>query len=197
MNIVSGELPNLSLSNLFQSFQLNVKKGLLSEIFSGYSFMAVAKSTAGRRNPYMLQATHDAPSVFFYVVASVHLFYVALFHAESMVGWAGLTSVRPVSCNAGIPTPVQLTTQECRNSGGEISSQSQEVALWPLPLTIAIHNLPIFFWAFVAPIFVLSLAVFKLPHHLNILPAVSWQRILSLPSLAAYLLYIRRRTHEQ
>jgi len=74
----------------------------------------------------MLQATHDAPSVFFYVVVLVHPFFVALFHAESMVGWAGLTSVRPVSCNAGIPTPVQLTTQECRDSSGEIFSQLQE-----------------------------------------------------------------------
>ncbi len=145
----------------------------------------------------MLQATHDAPSVFFYVVALVHLFYVALFRAESMVGWAGLTSVRPVSCNAGIPTPVQLTTQECRNSGGEILSQLQEVALWPLPLTIAIHNLPIFFWAFAAPILKLSLVAFKLPHRQNTLPAVSWQKILCWPSLDAYLLYIRRRIHEQ
>jgi len=198
MNIVSGELPNLSLSKLFQSFQSNVKKGLLREIFSGYSFMAVAKSIAGRENPSYLLATRHAPSVFFYVVAFVHLSFAALFRAESMVAQAGLTSVRPVSNKAGILTPVWATTNhERENSGGSNNQYLLEVALWLLPLMTAIRYLPIFSWVFAAPIFVLPLAAFKSPHHLNSLHAVSWLKILSLPSLAAYLLYIRRRTHEQ
>ncbi|MDN2600248.1 ash family protein [Klebsiella pneumoniae] len=39
--------------------------GLLLFGISRYSFPAVAKSTAGRRNPSYLLATPDAPCVFF------------------------------------------------------------------------------------------------------------------------------------
>ncbi|MEJ6326002.1 ash family protein [Klebsiella pneumoniae] len=39
--------------------------GLLPFAVSRYSFIAVAKSTAGRRNPCNSQATPDAPCVFF------------------------------------------------------------------------------------------------------------------------------------
>ncbi|MBC2863077.1 ash family protein [Klebsiella pneumoniae] len=38
--------------------------GLLPFVVSGYSFIAVAKSTAGRGNPSNLTATPDAPCVF-------------------------------------------------------------------------------------------------------------------------------------
>ncbi|WME32876.1 ash family protein [Klebsiella pneumoniae] len=48
--------------------------GLLLFAVSRYSFLAVAKSTAGRRNPCYFKATPDAPCVFFYVVAQAHLF---------------------------------------------------------------------------------------------------------------------------
>ncbi|WP_236493306.1 ash family protein, partial [Salmonella enterica] len=41
--------------------------GLLLFIVSMYSFPAVAKSAAGRRNPSLTKATPDAPCVFFYV----------------------------------------------------------------------------------------------------------------------------------
>ncbi|EHQ9245985.1 ash family protein [Salmonella enterica] len=39
--------------------------GLLLFIVSMYSFPAVAKSAAGRRNPSYFKATPDAPCVFF------------------------------------------------------------------------------------------------------------------------------------
>ncbi|HBR4534912.1 TPA: ash family protein [Klebsiella pneumoniae] len=39
--------------------------GLLPFAVSRYSFVAVAKSAAGRRNPSYLLATPDAPCVFF------------------------------------------------------------------------------------------------------------------------------------
>ncbi|WP_049257375.1 ash family protein, partial [Klebsiella pneumoniae] len=88
---------------------------------SRYSFLAVAKSAAGRRNPSYLLATPDAPCVFFYVVAQAHPFLGlwCLFHSpcQIMVVRAGQPSGWPVSNKAGIPTPVRVTTHERRNSG--------------------------------------------------------------------------------
>ncbi|EHU6079307.1 ash family protein [Escherichia coli] len=49
--------------------------GLLLFAVSRYSFPAVAKSAAGRRNPSYFKATPDAPCVFFYVVAQAHPFF--------------------------------------------------------------------------------------------------------------------------
>ncbi len=99
----------------------------------GYSFLAVAKSAAGRRNPCNSQATRHAPCVFFYVVAQVYPFFeLWCLHPGSsqiMVIRAGQLSGWPVFCEAGIPTPVRVTTHECRNSGGGINRYSQEVAL--------------------------------------------------------------------
>jgi len=169
------------------------KKILPTENISSYSFPAVAKSTAGRRNPNKLQATYDAPSVFFCVVASVHLFFAGLIRVESMVGWAGLTSVRPVSCNAGIPTPVQLTTQECRNSRGEISSQLQEVAVWLLPLSLFVRNSLTYSWPFAAQTFAPYLAVSKSQHLLKGMRGVLWPKTLCWPLLDACLVQHRRR----
>jgi len=173
------------------------KNSLPTKIFSRYSFVAAAKSAVGRRNPNKLQATYDAPSVFFYVVASVHLFFAGLIRVESMVGWAGLTSVRPVSCNAGIPTPVQLTTLECRNSRGEISSQLQEVAAWLLPLSLFARNSLICSWPFAALTFAPYLAASKSQHLLNGMPGVRLPKTLSWPSLAACPVQRRRHAHEQ
>ncbi|HBY9433243.1 TPA: hypothetical protein MI987_16015 [Klebsiella pneumoniae] len=52
--------------------------GLLLFAVSRYSFPAVAKSAAGRRNPCNSQATTDAPCVFFYVVAQAYPFFWAV-----------------------------------------------------------------------------------------------------------------------
>ncbi|KHN91541.1 hypothetical protein BSK71_07820 [Pectobacterium actinidiae] len=106
----------------------------------GYGHMAPAKSGAGIGVPVMLQATHDAPSVFFCVLTSAHPFFsVAVIIRGAhrvMVGWMGAEQSAPVSCNAGYANPVQLTTSEIGVSGGGITSQLQEAAtcrLLPLP----------------------------------------------------------------
>lgn len=108
---------------------------------SWYSFPAVAKSAAGRRNPCNSQATTDAPCVFFYVVAQAHpfsgLWCFRIHHGSSeiMVVRAGQPSGWPVFCEAGIPTPVRVTTHERRNSGGGNNRYSQEAALMATILT--------------------------------------------------------------
>ncbi|EPT9395903.1 host cell division inhibitor Icd-like protein [Enterobacter roggenkampii] len=115
--------------------------GLLLFVVSRYSFPAVAKSTAGRRNPSYSMATPDAPCVFFYVVAQAHPFsglwclYVRHSSSKIMVVRAGQPSGWPVSIEAGIPTPVRATTHECRNSGGGNNRFSMEVALMATILT--------------------------------------------------------------
>ena len=105
----------------------------------GYSFSAAAKSAAGRRNPSYFKATYDAPCVFFYVVASAHLFFWLWFLNRSlcqiMVVRAGQPSGWPVSLKAGIPTPVRVTTHERRNSGGGNYRYLLEVALMATTLT--------------------------------------------------------------
>lgn len=107
--------------------------GLHPLCVSWYSFVAVAKSTAGRGNPSNSKATPDAPCVFFCVFAFVHLLPVQRFlyccSYRVMVAQAGLTSVRPVSVRAGISTPVWATTHERGNSGGSVTRYLTEVAI--------------------------------------------------------------------
>jgi len=108
------------------------EKSLLSGERSLYSFRAVAKSAAGRRNPSYFKATIHAPCVFFYVVALVHQLSAwrsVNRHAyQAMVAQAGQLSGWPVSLKAGIPTPVWATTIECRNSGGSCYCYFKETA---------------------------------------------------------------------
>ena len=95
--------------------------GLHPLCVSWYSFVAVAKSTAGRRNPCYLLATQHAPCVFFYVVAQVHPFFgLWWFHTglyQIMVVRAGQPSGWPVLDGAGILTPVWAIATERENSG--------------------------------------------------------------------------------
>lgn len=120
---------------------------------SWYSFFAVAKSAAGRRNPCNSQATTDAPCVFFYVVAQAHpfsgLWCFCIHHSspEIMVVRAGQPSGWPVFCEAGIPTPVRVTTHERRNSGGGNNRYSQEAAVMA---TILTPSYPQFVFVFAA-----------------------------------------------
>ena len=104
-----------------------------------YSVSAVAKSAAGRGNPSKTKATPDAPCVFFCVYAYVHLLFTHRFFSRCcicvMVAQAGQPSGWPVFCEAGIPTPVRVTTHERRNSGGGNNRYSQEVALMATTLT--------------------------------------------------------------
>ena len=113
--------------------------GLLPLVVSRYSFLAVAKSTAGICSPCNSMATPDAPCVFFYVVAQAHPFFGlwCLFHSpcQIMVIRAGQLSGWPVFCEAGIPTPVRVTTHECRNSGGGNNRYSMEAAIMATILT--------------------------------------------------------------
>jgi len=115
-------------------------------LFSGerplYSFRAVAKSTAGRRNPSLILATQHAPCVFFCVFASVHPLSGQWFLSRCavcvMVARAGQLSGWPVSKVAGIPTPVRAATQERRNSGGSFIKLTLEIACMATVL-IAAH----------------------------------------------------------
>ncbi|MDT3653727.1 ash family protein, partial [Cronobacter sakazakii] len=115
--------------------------GLLPFAVSRYSFSAVAKSAAGRRNPSYLLATTDAPCVFFYVVAQAHpfsgLWCLHLSPCQIMVVRAGQPSGWPVSNKAGIPTPVRATTHERRNSGGGDNRYLLEAAIMATTLTLS------------------------------------------------------------
>ena len=105
----------------------------------GYSFSAAAKSAAGRENPSNLTATYDAPCVFFYVVASAHLFFwlwfLYLSPCQIMVVRAGQPSGWPVSIEAGTANPVRATTHEICSSGGGVNRYSMEVAPMATTLT--------------------------------------------------------------
>ncbi|AKR78645.1 MULTISPECIES: host cell division inhibitor Icd-like protein [Enterobacterales] len=113
--------------------------GLLLFAVSRYSFPAVAKSAAGRRNPCLTMATPDAPCVFFCVCALMHPFNTQwpFRHCgyRVMVAQAGQLSGWPVLIVTGIPTPVWATTHERRNSGGSCNQLTMEVALMATTLT--------------------------------------------------------------
>lgn len=118
--------------------QFSVIKFLHLAKCAGYSFVAAAKSVAGRRNPSNLKATQHAPGVFFYVAALAHLHFMVwqvgiLCRSANrifsiMVAQAGQLSGWPVIFRAGIPTPVWATTHERRNSGGSVTRYLKEVA---------------------------------------------------------------------
>lgn len=86
----------------------------------------VAKSTIGRRNPFKLQATQTPKASFFVsgtrAPSGQHgpLFMVTL--VGQPLGWS-------VSCNADIPTPINVTAnRKRRNLGGNLLTQLQEAA---------------------------------------------------------------------
>src|SRR5471030_731955 len=129
-------------------------------LFSGkrlvYSFLAVAKSAAGRGNPSNSMATQHAPCVFFYVVALAHLLFAQWFlnrcDYQTMVAQAGQPSGWPVSIEAGISTPVWATTHKRGNFGGSNNHYSMEAAT--MATTLAIPH----------PKFTFLFAVLNLPH---------------------------------
>lgn len=177
------------------------KKRLLIENISSYSFPAVAKSTAGRRNPSNLLATRHAPSVFFYVVAFAHLslaqWFLSLCAYRVMVAQAGQPSGWPVSNKAGIPTPVWATTSKCRNLGGSNNQYLLEVALWLLPLSLFARNSLIYSWPFAVQTCAPYLAASKSQHLLNGMPGVLWPKTLCWPLPVACLAHCRRCAYEQ
>ena len=113
--------------------------GLLPFAVSRYSFLAVAKSTAGICSPCNSMATPDAPCVFFFVVAQTHPFFgLWCLHRGScqiMVVRAGQPSGWPVSIEAGTANPVRATTHEICSSGGGDNRYSMEAAIMATILT--------------------------------------------------------------
>lgn len=116
---------------------------LKKRLFSGeppvYSFPAAAKSAAGRGNPSLTLPTQHALGVFFYVVASVRQFLAQRFLcrcvSKIMVAQAGQPPGWPVSCEAGILTPVWAIAIERENSGDSVICYSQEAAIMATTLT--------------------------------------------------------------
>jgi len=108
---------------------------------SDYPHSAPAKSGVRIGVLAKYKATHDAPSVFFCVLASAHPFFsdmviIRVAH-KVMVGWMGAEKSAPVTLYAGYANPVQLTTSEIGVSGGGIKSQYKEAATMATTLTQA------------------------------------------------------------
>ncbi|EAQ3480680.1 ash family protein [Salmonella enterica] len=126
------------------------KNGLPFVPYLVYVYRAPAKSGVRIGVLVKYKATHDAPSVFFCVLASSHLFFSGMdkfrIAHKVMVGWMGAEQSAPVSLYAGYANPVQLTTNEIGVSGGGISSQYKEAAIMA---TTPIQN-PQFIWIIAA-----------------------------------------------
>lgn len=121
-----------------------LKNSLLRSQYSDYAQPSLAKS--GDRIGVLVKykATHDAPSVFFCVLASAHPFFsdmviIRVAH-KVMVGWMGAEKSAPVTLYAGYANPVQLTTSEIGVSGGGIKSQYKEAATMATTLTQVTPN---------------------------------------------------------
>ena len=139
-----------SFNTFSKNFCESIKNGLMFYVIQVYGYCAPAKSGAGIGVPESLQATYDAPRVFFCVVNSVHPFFcvagiIRVAH-KIMVGWMGAEKSAPVSCNAGYANPVQSTTSEIGVSGGGFQTQLQEAATMA---TIPTQN-PQFIWIIAA-----------------------------------------------
>ena len=115
--------------------------GLLPFGVSRYSFLAVAKSTAGIGVPNNFKATRHAPCVFFYVVAQAHPFsglWCLFVHPSPfliMVVRAGQPSGWPVSLKSGYANPVRAATSEIGVSGGSNNRYLLEAAIMATILT--------------------------------------------------------------
>ncbi|EMC8229457.1 TPA: ash family protein [Klebsiella pneumoniae] len=127
--------------------------GLLPFAVSRYSFLAVAKSTAGIGVPNNFKATRHAPCVFFYVVAQAHPFsglWCLFVHQGSfliMVVRAGQPSGWPVPLKAGYANPARAATSEIGVSGGSFSNYFKEAAVMA---TILAPSHPQFVFVFAA-----------------------------------------------
>ncbi|HID4130309.1 TPA: host cell division inhibitor Icd-like protein [Pluralibacter gergoviae] len=133
-----------------REFFESIKKGLRSGCVPVYRYSAPAKSGAGIGVLVKLSAIHDAPSVFFCVVSSVHPFFsgAALLRIciRIMVGWAGASSEAPVSDNAGYANPVQSITSEIGVSGDGFQPLLSEAAI----VATTLAQKPQFIWIIAA-----------------------------------------------
>lgn len=115
-----------------------------------YGLLAPAKSGVGIGLPELIKAIHDAPSVFFCVVNSVHPFFsdAGIIRAarKIMVGCVGASSEAPVSLITGKTNSAQFTTSKIGLFGGEYISLIKEAAIMA---TIPTQN-PQFIWIIAA-----------------------------------------------
>lgn len=164
------------------------KKGLRSEGIPVYGYSAPAKSGAGISLPDMIEATHDAPSVFFCVVNSVHPFFsdAVIIRAaiKIMVGCVGASSEAPGSLITGKANLAQFTTRQISLCGGGYIPLIKEAAKWLLPLP-KFRNLSGLSPLFAAICRQLPQKFTISPHLLSAKPAVLWFRITSAFSLVA------------
>lgn len=164
------------------------KKGLRSEGIPVYGYSAPAKSGAGISLPDMIEATHDAPSVFFCVVNSVHPFFsdAVIIRAaiKIMVGCVGASSEAPGSLITGKANLAQFTTRQISLCGGGYIPLIKEAAKWLLPLP-KFRNLSGLSPLFAAICRQLPQKFTILPRLLSVKPAVLWFAITSAFSLVA------------
>lgn len=164
------------------------KKGLRSEGIPVYGYSAPAKSGAGISLPDMIEATHDAPSVFFCVVNSVHPFFsdAVIIRAaiKIMVGCVGASSEAPGSLITGKANLAQFTTRQISLCGGGYIPLIKEAAKWLLPLP-KFRNLSGLSPLFAAICRQLPQKFTILPRLLSVKPAVLWFGITSAFSLVA------------
>ncbi|EEF4970967.1 host cell division inhibitor Icd-like protein [Salmonella enterica] len=112
------------------------QKDLPIESHPDYGYCAPAKSGAGIGLPVIRMAIHDAPSVFFCVVNTVHPFFsvagIIRAACKIMVGCAGASSEAPVSIRAGKTNSAQSTTSKIGLFGGGFIPNRMETATWLL-----------------------------------------------------------------
>lgn len=131
------------LHMLGTEFLESIKKSLPVLAGGCYGSPAAPQWVAGRENLRILKATYDAPSVFFYVVATAHLFNRIL----SMVALVGQRSRWLVSFSTSILTPANVTTHsERENSGGDSLIKLKETINMATPT----QTHPKFLWRFMA-----------------------------------------------
>lgn len=131
-------------------FLESIKKGLLIIANPVYGYSAPAKSGAGIGLPVNRMATHDAPSVFFCVVSSVHLFFsgagIIRVARKIMVGCVGASSEAPVTIRAGKTNSAQSTTSKIGLFGGGLIPNRMEAAIMATTPT----QYPQFIWLIAA-----------------------------------------------
>lgn len=167
------------------------KNYLPSAAYPVYGYSAPAKSGVRIGVLVKYKATHDAPSVFFCVLASSHHFFsdmaIARVANKIMVGWMGAEQSAPVTLYAGYANPVQLTTSEIGVSGGGIKSQYKEAAkcwLLPPPKIRNTSGLSLLFAA-IARQSILFFTMLLL--RLSVMLVALWCVIMSVSSLDAFM----------
>ena len=168
---------------------------------AGYISCVAPQRATGIGTPSKLSATHDAPSVFFYVAthATAYRFlvwcaarraepfaalYVTAHHIiASMVAQAGHPKGWPVLDSAGSSNPVwAIAILKIGTFGDSNLSYQSEVALWLRPSPKLTRNIPGFFWPFAVVICTTNHTADRLPPRITALHAALLRGI-TLPLL--------------